>query len=71
MVSLPHSTIVATEKWVGLPAAQMGNSEVDHLNIGSGRVVYQDYTKIEHAIETGEFERNPVLRQAVEIGVAE
>jgi 2,3-bisphosphoglycerate-independent phosphoglycerate mutase len=57
----PHTIIDASEKWVGLPAQQMGNSEVGHMNIGAGRVVYQDYTKIEHAIETGEFAANPVL----------
>ena len=39
----------------------MGNSEVGHLNIGAGRVVYQDFTRIDHAIATGEFARNPVL----------
>jgi 2,3-bisphosphoglycerate-independent phosphoglycerate mutase len=66
----PHTTIDASEKWVGLPQHQMGNSEVGHMNIGAGRVVYQDYTKIEHAIETGEFFNNPVLRKAVEIGRA-
>jgi 2,3-bisphosphoglycerate-independent phosphoglycerate mutase len=64
----PHTTIDASEKWVGLPTKQMGNSEVGHMNIGAGRVVYQDYTKIEHEIETGEFFRNPALTQAVEIG---
>jgi 2,3-bisphosphoglycerate-independent phosphoglycerate mutase len=64
--SCPHTTIDASEKWVGLPAAQMGNSEVGHMNIGAGRVIYQDYTKIEHAIETGEFFNNPVLAKAVE-----
>ena len=64
----PHTLIDASEKWVGLPRNQMGNSEVGHMNIGAGRVVYQDYTKIEHAIETGEFQRNPVLAQAVETG---
>lgn len=57
----PHTIIDASEKWVGLPAQQMGNSEVGHMNIGAGRVVYQDYTKIEHAIETGEFATNSVL----------
>ena len=61
----PHGTIDASEKWVGLPAAQMGNSEVGHLNIGAGRVVYQDYTRIEAAIASGEFYSNPVLKQAV------
>jgi 2,3-bisphosphoglycerate-independent phosphoglycerate mutase len=61
----PHTTIDASEKWVGLPASQMGNSEVGHLNIGSGRVVYQDYTRIDAAIESGEFFRNAVLNRAV------
>ncbi len=60
-----HTTIDASEKWVGLPKDQMGNSEVGHMNIGAGRVVYQDYTRIEHAIETGEFFANPVLKKAV------
>jgi 2,3-bisphosphoglycerate-independent phosphoglycerate mutase len=62
----PHTTIDASEKWVGLPKDQMGNSEVGHMNIGAGRVVYQDYTRIEHAIETGEFFRNPTLVKAAE-----
>jgi 2,3-bisphosphoglycerate-independent phosphoglycerate mutase len=66
----PHTTIDASEKWVGLPKDQMGNSEVGHMNIGAGRVVYQDYTKIEHEIETGEFFSNPVLKKAVEIGAS-
>jgi 2,3-bisphosphoglycerate-independent phosphoglycerate mutase len=62
----PHTVIDASEKWVGLPKDQMGNSEVGHMNIGAGRVVYQDYTRIENAIETGEFFRNPALVKAVE-----
>jgi 2,3-bisphosphoglycerate-independent phosphoglycerate mutase len=62
----PHTTIDASEKWVGLPKDQMGNSEVGHMNIGAGRVVYQDYTRIESAIETGEFFTNPVLAKACE-----
>jgi 2,3-bisphosphoglycerate-independent phosphoglycerate mutase len=64
----PHTLIQASEKWVGLPAGQMGNSEVGHMNIGAGRVVYQDYTKIEHAIETGEFGKNPVIQAALQPG---
>jgi 2,3-bisphosphoglycerate-independent phosphoglycerate mutase len=64
----PHATINASETWVGLPREQMGNSEVGHMNIGAGRVVFQDYTKIENAIETGEFHENPVLTKAVETG---
>ncbi|MBS1217192.1 MAG: hypothetical protein H6R21_325 [Proteobacteria bacterium] len=62
----PHTVIDASEKWVGLPALQMGNSEVGHMNIGAGRVVYQDYTKIEHAIETGEFAGNAVFQAAID-----
>jgi 2,3-bisphosphoglycerate-independent phosphoglycerate mutase len=64
----PHTTIDASEKWVGLPKDQMGNSEVGHMNIGAGRVIYQDYTKIEHAIETGEFFKNPALLEAAAVG---
>jgi 2,3-bisphosphoglycerate-independent phosphoglycerate mutase len=62
----PHTFIDASEKWVGLPKDQMGNSEVGHMNIGAGRVVYMDYTRIENAIETGEFRRNPVLLKAID-----
>jgi 2,3-bisphosphoglycerate-independent phosphoglycerate mutase len=65
IATCPHATIDASELAVGLPAGQMGNSEVGHLNIGAGRVVYQDYTRIDRAIETGEFARNPVLAGAV------
>jgi 2,3-bisphosphoglycerate-independent phosphoglycerate mutase len=62
-----HTTINASEIAVGLPRGQMGNSEVGHLNIGAGRVVYQEFTRIDRAIETGEFVRNPALAQAVEV----
>ncbi|HKA39690.1 MAG TPA: 2,3-bisphosphoglycerate-independent phosphoglycerate mutase, partial [Burkholderiales bacterium] len=62
----PHTVIDASEKWVGLPKDQMGNSEVGHMNIGAGRIVYQDYTRIETAIESGAFFRNPVIAKAVE-----
>ena len=61
LATAPHTTIDASELAVGLPEGQMGNSEVGHLNIGAGRVVYQDYTRIDHAIATGEFAANPVL----------
>ena len=60
-----HTTIDASERSVGLPTGQMGNSEVGHLNIGAGRVIYQDFTRIDRAIETGEFAANPVLVDAV------
>jgi 2,3-bisphosphoglycerate-independent phosphoglycerate mutase len=57
----PSTTLVAHNGLVGLPEGQMGNSEVGHLNIGSGRIVYQDYTRINRAVELGEFADNPVL----------
>ncbi|MDP1536430.1 MAG: 2,3-bisphosphoglycerate-independent phosphoglycerate mutase, partial [Burkholderiales bacterium] len=62
----PHTLINTSELLVGLPKGQMGNSEVGHLNIGAGRVVYQDLTKVDLAIEDGSFERNTALVQAVE-----
>ncbi|MFI4953387.1 MAG: 2,3-bisphosphoglycerate-independent phosphoglycerate mutase [Burkholderiales bacterium] len=60
-----HTTIDASQRAVGLPTGQMGNSEVGHLSIGAGRVVYQEFTRIDRAIETGDFARNPVLLEAV------
>jgi len=60
----PHTLINASEEWVGLPRGQMGNSEVGHLNIGAGRVVFQDIVRINHAIETTAFFRNRVLLEA-------
>ena len=61
----PHSLISGSGLDVGLPDGQMGNSEVGHVNLGSGRVVYQDFTRITKAIEDGEFYHNPVLVNAV------
>jgi 2,3-bisphosphoglycerate-independent phosphoglycerate mutase len=66
LATCPHTTIDASELRVGLPEGQMGNSEVGHLNIGAGRVVYQDYTRIDVAIRDGQFARNPVLVDAVD-----
>lgn len=60
----PHGVLEASGPAVGLPPGQMGNSEVGHLNIGAGRVVYQDLTRISRAIEDGSFFENRVLRQA-------
>ena len=60
----PHTLIDASELHVGLPEGQMGNSEVGHLNIGAGRVVYQDYTRIELAIRNNELAALPVLLEA-------
>ena len=61
----PHTLINASELHVGLPREQMGNSEVGHLNIGAGRVVYQDLTRVDVAIEDGSFFTNPALANAV------
>ena len=66
----PHTLIQGSGQNVGLPRGQMGNSEVGHLNLGAGRVVYQEYTRIEKAIADGEFQRNPVLLDAVDKAVA-
>jgi 2,3-bisphosphoglycerate-independent phosphoglycerate mutase len=57
----PNSELITHGKDVGLPAGQMGNSEVGHLNIGAGRVVYQELAKINKAIEDGTFHSNPTL----------
>ena len=65
MKKYPHTQIEASGKAVGLPAGQMGNSEVGHLNLGAGRVVYQDISLIDHAIETGEFFKNEIGRAHV------
>lgn len=62
----PHTLIQASEKHVGLPSNQMGNSEVGHLNIGAGRVVYQELSRVDVAIEDGSFYANPVLSRAIE-----
>ena len=61
----PHTLINASEKSVGLPGAQMGNSEVGHLNIGAGRIVQMELTRVEVAIQDGTFYTNPALSQAV------
>lgn len=66
MEKYPHTTIEASGKAVGLPAGQMGNSEVGHLNLGAGRVVYQDISLIDHAIETGEFFDNEAFKAATD-----
>jgi 2,3-bisphosphoglycerate-independent phosphoglycerate mutase len=62
----PHTHIQASEAAVGLPAGQMGNSEVGHLNIGAGRVVYQEFTRIDRAIRNGYFPGNLALREVID-----
>ncbi|ALS25612.1 phosphoglyceromutase [Paenibacillus sp. 32O-W] len=61
----PHTTLTACGEAVGLPEGQMGNSEVGHLNIGAGRIVYQDLTRISKSIREGEFFENETLLAAV------
>ena len=68
--NFPHTLIQASEAAVGLPSSQMGNSEVGHLNIGAGRVVYQEYTRINRAISTGTFFSNKTLTDAVDLAVS-
>ncbi len=61
----PHTLLHASGEDVGLPAGQMGNSEVGHLNLGAGRVVLQELPRIDHAIADGSFFKNRVLTEAV------
>ena len=61
----PHSTLITCGEAVGLPDGQMGNSEVGHLNLGAGRIVYQELQRINVAIRTGEFATNPTLLAAI------
>ena len=61
----PHARLEASGRPVGLPDGQMGNSEVGHMNLGAGRVVYQEITRIDKAIEDGDFFENEVLLAAV------
>ena len=62
----PYTTLNASGEAVGLPDGQMGNSEVGHLNLGAGRIVYQDFTRINLAIKNGEFQNTPALVEAMD-----
>ena len=66
----PHTLIHTEGRHVGLPDGQMGNSEVGHMNLGAGRIVYQDLTRIDAAIEDGSFFDNPGLRSACDAAKA-
>jgi 2,3-bisphosphoglycerate-independent phosphoglycerate mutase len=66
----PHSLIQTSGLAVGLPDGQMGNSEVGHMNLGAGRIVYQNFTKINKAIADGDFFTNPVLTASIDKAVA-
>jgi 2,3-bisphosphoglycerate-independent phosphoglycerate mutase len=67
----PSTTLLASGLAVGLPEGQMGNSEVGHLNIGAGRVVYQELTRINLAVSDRSLFTNPVLAEAIDAAVAD
>lgn len=62
----PHTTLITCGEAVGLPDGQMGNSEVGHLNIGAGRIVYQELQRINVAVRNGELSKNPTLVSALQ-----
>ena len=62
--SMPHAQLETSGEAVGLPIGQMGNSEVGHMNLGTGRVIHQDFTRISRAIDEGSFDTNEVLVSA-------
>lgn len=64
LANYPNSKLQASGEFVGLPAGQMGNSEVGHMNLGAGRVVYQELGRINKAVAHGDFDTNPVLQNA-------
>ena len=65
----PHAQLEASGLFVGLPDGQMGNSEVGHMNLGAGRVIYQDIVKINKEIESGDFFKNPALINAFDTAI--
>ena len=70
MANKPTMLIQTSGMAVGLPEGQMGNSEVGHVNLGAGRIVYQDFTRITKAIQDDEFKTNPALLNAVDTAIA-
>src|ERR1017187_5333202 len=68
--NFPNTLIHTSGPYVGLPEGQMGNSEVGHLNMGAGRIIHMDITRLDLAIANGEFYREPLLLQAMEGGRA-
>src|SRR5881397_1637924 len=62
----PNTTLTTCGEAVGLPEGQMGNSEVGHLNLGAGRIVYQELQRINVAVRDGELAQNPVLLQSIQ-----
>ena len=70
LADCPHTLVHTEGRFVGLPDGQMGNSEVGHMNIGAGRIVYQDLTRIDAAIEDGSFQSNSELLAACQAAIA-
>jgi bisphosphoglycerate-independent phosphoglycerate mutase len=66
----PHALITTSGEAVGLPSGQMGNSEVGHMNIGAGRIVYQDYSRITRCILDGSFQKNEVIAKGLEQAIS-
>jgi 2,3-bisphosphoglycerate-independent phosphoglycerate mutase len=66
IATYPHTLIHTSGPYVGLPEGQMGNSEVGHMNMGAGRVVYMDVTRLDLMIASGQFDVNPALRNAMQ-----
>jgi 2,3-bisphosphoglycerate-independent phosphoglycerate mutase len=67
--SRPHTLVSASGEDVGLPGGQMGNSEVGHMSLGSGRIIYQSITRVDQAIRDGSFERNAALTDGIDKAV--
>lgn len=70
MQSCPHSLISASGEDVGLPGGQMGNSEVGHMSLGSGRIIYQSISRVDQAIRDGSFNHNPALTSSIDKAIA-
>ena len=68
--TFPHALVHTSGLAVGLPEGQMGNSEVGHMNLGAGRIVYQNFTRISKDIDEGQFQTNPVLCAAIDAAKA-
>jgi 2,3-bisphosphoglycerate-independent phosphoglycerate mutase len=70
LATCPHTLVHTEGRHVGLPDGQMGNSEVGHMNLGAGRIVYQDLTRVDAAIEDGSFFANAELNAACRDAIA-
>src|SRR3954470_24071978 len=68
LTKYPHSQLITHGNAVGLPEGIMGNSEVGHMTMGAGRIIYQDLTRISKSIHDKDFFKNPILRNTIETG---